>query len=53
MRVGNLKQKANQFLIIFVFGCIFIIVGLLYITQKVEETGKVISFSTHGIELVD
>ncbi len=36
MQVGNLKQKANYFLVGFVFGCIFIITLLLYIMQKSE-----------------
>ncbi|MFZ2522619.1 MAG: hypothetical protein WAX44_03870 [Minisyncoccia bacterium] len=32
--VGNFKQKANWFLVGFVFGCIFIIVLLLSVMQK-------------------
>ncbi len=32
--VGSFKQKANWFLVGFVFGCIFIIVMLLYVMQK-------------------
>lgn len=31
---GNFKQKANWFLVGFVFGCIFIIILLLYVMQK-------------------
>lgn len=36
--VGTFKQKANWFLIGFVFGCIFIITLLLYIMQKADAT---------------
>lgn len=34
MKVGNFKQKANWFLVGFVFGCIFIIILLLYVMQQ-------------------
>jgi len=34
--VGSFKQKANWFLVGFVFGCIFIIILLLYVMQKSE-----------------
>jgi hypothetical protein len=44
--VGSFKQKANWFLVGFVFGCIFIITILLYIMQKAEATGEDISSVT-------
>ena len=34
MPVGNMRQRANSFLVTFVFICILITVGLLYIMQK-------------------
>ena len=40
VQVGNLKQKANWFLVGFVFGCIFIITLLLYIMQKAEAKAE-------------
>ena len=40
MEVGNLKQKANRGLVMFVFGCNIIAVGLLYIMQKAEALGQ-------------
>jgi len=33
-----LKQKARNGLVLFVFACILIITGLLYIVQKAEAT---------------
>ena len=37
MQVGNLKQKADWFLVGFVFGCIFIIVLLLHVSVKAQQ----------------
>jgi hypothetical protein len=44
--IGSLKQKANWFLVGFVFGCIFIIIILLYLTQK--ATAKALDLSYQG-----
>ena len=40
LEVGTLKQKANWFLASFVFGCIFIIILLLYAMVKAEAKGE-------------
>ncbi|TSC70935.1 MAG: hypothetical protein CEO12_60 [Parcubacteria group bacterium Gr01-1014_46] len=37
MRVGSLQERANWFLVGFVFGCIFIIILLLYAMVKAEQ----------------
>ena len=42
MEVGSLKQKANWFLVGFVFGCIFIITLLLYVMQKSEAKAQLL-----------
>lgn len=34
MEIGHLNQKASRPLVLFVFGCIIITTGLLYIMQK-------------------
>lgn len=48
MHVGNFKQKANWFLVGFVFGCIFVIILLLYIVQKAEAQADLLdSVSLH------
>ncbi len=36
--MNYLKQKASNGLVLFVFGCTVLIVGLLYVLQKSEET---------------
>ncbi len=46
IKVGSFKQKANWFLVGFVFGCIFIIIILLYIIQKAEATANNINSVT-------
>jgi hypothetical protein len=46
MELGRLKQKSSWFLTGFVFGCIFIIILLLYITVKAEEKAQVLSSVT-------
>ena len=43
IQIGHFKQKADWFLVGFVFGCIFIITLLLYIMQKAEAVGDNIS----------
>ena len=40
MKIGDLKQRANWFLVGFVFGCIFIIILLLFITVKAEAKAE-------------
>lgn len=37
MLVGHLKQKARPVLVFFVFSCILITTGLLFVMQKSEE----------------
>ncbi len=37
MIVGSLQEKANWFLVGFVFGCVFIIILLLYLSVKAEQ----------------
>lgn len=37
MKVGSFQQKANWFMIGFVFGCISIITLLLFVMVKAEE----------------
>jgi hypothetical protein len=40
MQVGSLQQKADWFLIGFVFGCIFIIIILLIVMQRSEAKAQ-------------
>ncbi len=40
MKVGSLHQKASWFMVGFVFGCIFIIILLLYVSVKAEERAQ-------------
>jgi hypothetical protein len=40
MRVGSFQQKADWFLIGFVFGCIFIIIILLIAMQRSEAKAQ-------------
>ncbi len=46
MKVGTLKQKANWFLVGFVFGCAFIITILLFAKVKAEEKAQELSYTT-------
>jgi hypothetical protein len=46
MKVGNLQQKANWFLVGFVFGCIFIITLLLFAKVKAEQRAQELSYLT-------
>lgn len=39
MQVGSLKQRASPQLVGFVFGCIIISIGLLYVLQKSVALG--------------
>ena len=43
---GRLKQRANWFLTGFVFGCIFMIVLLLYVAVRAEEKAQELSYAT-------
>ena len=40
MEIGRLKQRAHPFLVFFVFSCIIITTGLLYIMQKTEAKAE-------------
>ena len=51
MQVGHLHQKANWFLVGFVFGCIFIIILLLYVAVKSEKRADLLdSVSLYNLE---
>ncbi len=45
IKIGNARQKANWFLVGFVFGCIFIIIILLYSTQKATAVALELSYA--------
>ena len=40
MELGNLKQTAHKKLVFFVFSCIIITTGLLFVMEKSEETAE-------------
>jgi hypothetical protein len=40
MKIGNWTQKASPVLVSFVFGCIFIVVILLYVMQTGVAVGS-------------
>jgi hypothetical protein len=40
MNLGQFRQKASPTLVSFVFGCIVVTIGLLYIMQKAEATAN-------------
>lgn len=40
MELGRLKQKASWFTVGFVFGCIFIIILLLWISVRAEQKAQ-------------
>ena len=40
MKVGNFKQKANWFLVGFVFGCIFILTLLLWVMVEAQNKAE-------------
>lgn len=46
MKVGSFRQRANWFTIGFVFGCIFIITLLLFVTVRAEEKAQELSYMT-------
>jgi hypothetical protein len=48
MELGRLKKKANTPIVVFVFTCIFIIVGLLYVLEKSQEKAYEL---TYGYDL--
>ena len=43
MKVGTFKQKAHPILVFFVFSCIIVTIGLLYIMQKAEAKGDTLN----------
>jgi Cu/Ag efflux pump CusA len=45
IELGKLQEKASSPLVVFVFICIFIIVGLLYIMQKSVAVASNLSLS--------
>lgn len=47
MQVGTFKQKANVYLVGFVFTCILVIIFLLYVKVKAEEKAQDLSYN-HG-----
>ena len=51
MELGRLKQKSSWFLTGFVFGCITVIIVLLYISVKAEQ--KALGLSSVGGDLTD
>ena len=53
MEIGKLGQKASPKLVIFVFGCIIVAVGLLYIMQKAEAVAEHISPADRISQLLD
>jgi hypothetical protein len=40
IKIGSLQQKASKPMVQFVFGCIIIITGILYIDVKSEMLGR-------------
>ena len=40
MEIGNVKQKASRTMVFFVFSCIIITTGLLYVMQKSEAVAE-------------
>lgn len=44
MKVGSLNQKASWSMVAFVFGCIFIIIFLLYIKVRAESKAEVLLY---------
>lgn len=49
--IGNPRQKANWFLVGFVFGCIFIIVGLLYVMQQAVAKAEQIDSISQNMDI--
>ncbi len=46
MKTGSFKQKANWFVVGFVFGCIFITTILLFAMVKAEDKAEALSYAT-------
>ncbi|MEI6842931.1 MAG: hypothetical protein WCK48_00255 [bacterium] len=53
MDIGHLRDKANSKLVYFVFFCILLTTGLLYMLESVQETGSAISTQTKIGDLMD
>lgn len=50
MKLGSLKQRANWFMVGFVFGCVFIITLLLHVMVKAQEKADYLnSVSVYGV----
>ena len=43
IEIGHLKQRAHPILVFFVFSCIIVTTGLLYVVQKSEARTKNLS----------
>jgi Cu/Ag efflux pump CusA len=48
MIIGSLKQKASEPLVYFVFVCIIVITGLLYVTEKSFTLADALVYD-HGV----
>jgi hypothetical protein len=51
MPVGRFNQKASPLLVYFVFSCIVITVGLLYVMQKSEALAEHLNSQSSYIEI--
>jgi hypothetical protein len=45
MQVGSFKQKANPYLVGFVFSCICVVIFLLHVKVKAEEKAEQLSYN--------
>lgn len=45
MKVGSFKEKANPYLVGFVFCCIFVVIFLLNVKVKAQEKAEQLSYS--------
>ena len=45
IQIGSLKEKASTPLVVFVFICILMVTGLLYVMQKSVAVASSLSFS--------
>lgn len=50
MKVGSFKQKANVYLVGFVFSCILVVIFLLYIKVKAEEKAQDLSYNSGNFD---
>lgn len=45
MQIGNFKQKANLYLVGFVFTCIVVVIFLLEVKVKAEQKAQALSYN--------